>query len=303
MKYFSIALARGAGILARLLFFAPDVFRAKLVFFDFLHYWPQLDPPRSFNEKILWRKIHDLNPVFFFFTDKIAVRDYVAERIGKEFLTTLYQVERKPEKMDWEKLPQSFILKPNHTSGAYLIVRDKSQVDASQTKDLMRKWLESTHVPETWRLEKAYSLIDRRIYAEELLLESNGQSARDFKFYTYDGVVHFIRLTVHEENGNRHCYFDRNWQKVPYSRPDASWITEDVPPPRNLSELLRTAETLGKGIDFVRVDLYSVDDRRILFGEMTVYPASGMASFVPREGDFAFGAPWNIPSAKKTPAL
>lgn len=275
--------------------------------------------PETFNEKIRYRMAYDRRPILQVFADKVAVRDFVAERVGADYLTTAYGVYSTPEEVDVSGYPRQFVCKATHGSGASVIVWERAErtplpenpddytweihvvhpdvLDQERLRGLCRRWLSLDNEYGVGRLpEWAYRRVPHRILVEELLETADGRLADDYKLLVFDGVVEVINVISARFGSRRGSMLSRNWQMMPVGL--GGYPVPDAPPPRpdNLEEIVRVAEAIGAGIDFVRVDLYNVDGR-IVFGEITGTPGGGSATFTPPSFDRWLGRKWTLPEA------
>ena len=246
---------------------------------------PDLVNPKTFNEKIAARKLNLTDDVFRLTADKYAVRRFVSERVGDHVLIPLIRVYEKAEEVDFDALPTPFILKPTHGSGWKELVLDKSKLDREAVRATMRKWLRSNFFHAYFEIH--YRDIPPRIVAETLLQTKDGGPPEDFRFTVIRGRVCTVTNNINSGTplATRGRY-DRSWRPlaVTSSRPQAP----ARPPPLLLAEMIDVAENLGEGFDFVRIDLYLVDDK-IYFGEITHTPTGGLSLFTPRDFDLALG--------------
>jgi hypothetical protein len=255
-------------------------------------YWPHIRNPRSFSEKICHRMLLDRNPAWTMISDKLAVRDYVAARIGGDYLVPLLWRGFDPEAIPWDVLPNGFIIKTNHGCGFNIIVRDKNRLDRPKATRQLREWLSrnftySSFVGMAW----AYRNIVPEILVEGLL-DDNGALPMDYKFFCYSGRAEYLQVSVDRHGRPSEQILDRNFDFIPLYN-GVEIYRGKLERPSNYQQMRTVAETLAEDLDFIRVDLYSVSGR-IYFGELTLYPAGGLARFVPRRYDFAFGESWNI---------
>ena len=260
--------------------------------------WPDLENPKTFNEKLNWLKLYDRRPEYTMMVDKYLVRDYVAEKIGEEYLIPLLGVWDDPEEIDFDALPQQFVLKCNHTSGAgQCVCKDKSKLDIEQVKKELAKGLKQDYYKAN--REWPYKNVPRKIIAEKYIEDENGQLP-DYKLMCYDGKVKITMLCSGRfTQEGMHCtYFGSDWKVLPfefeYYYPA---VKEGLPGPRNFEKMKQLAEKLAEGLPFVRVDFYEVGDK-IYFGEMTLYPNAGFKKFKPDEWDLIQGQWITLPEEK-----
>jgi hypothetical protein len=259
-----------------------------------LGYEVNLREPRSFNEKVIWKKLWDRNPLLPVTADKVFVRDYVRQRLGTplaaQVLIPTLAVTDDPETINFDLLPSSYVIKANHASGTNLLVRDDSRSRAD-IGAIAAKWLNLDYG--WYQHEWAYRHIPRRILVEALIEDSAGQLPDDYKFYMFHGACRYVQhITGRFGAGRNMAFYTPEWDHLEITRGRAS-LGIPVTRPATLDHMLQIATMLAAEFDFVRVDLYSVDDR-VLFGELTHYPASGMSPFKPESFDFQLGSLWTI---------
>jgi hypothetical protein len=261
----------------------------KLEFRRHVGYWPDLGNPRTFNELVCARKFAEF-PAAVELCDKLAVRDFVARKVGSKHLTRLYYSGALPEVADYDAFPSSFIIKANHGSGPTMrrIVWDKKAFSRDGFIDLGHRFLRRRagyEVNEWW-----YTVIKPSLMVEELLVDCANRIPPDFKFYVFGGIVHFIQVIADRDGCTKSSIYDQQWRQQPFTRESFPGSVDMAPPP-NLSEMIAVAEALGSSLDFVRVDLYSVQDRTV-FGEMTLAPGAGWIRFKPAHYDEVLGRLW-----------
>lgn len=249
--------------------------------------WPNIDEARTFSEMIMARKLGVDDPRFAICADKVAAREWVAERIGPQYLIPAMAVYDYDRLDDLVIEPDQVIKCANRAGGVYF-TSDKACQDRAWLIARLREKLDFDFA--SWTGERWYGRIPRRVIVEKQLADAQGRVPQDYKLLVFHGVVRLVQVHVNRFTRHRVANLDRDWQPIPVSigvdRP------EQLPPrPTCLSQMLEIAETLGKEFDFVRVDLYQVDEQ-VYFGEMTFAPASGLITFRPRHYDRAFGAFW-----------
>ncbi|WP_421151313.1 ATP-grasp fold amidoligase family protein [Seonamhaeicola sp. NFXS20] len=239
-----------------------------------------LKNPIDFNEKIEWYKVYYRPKILTQLADKYRVRTYVEEKIGKQYLNELYGVYNNPSNIDFDSLPNKFVIKANHTNGHNLIVEDKKKLNKKKTIKLLNKWLRKNQYYRKGQ-EWAYKDIKPKIIIEKNLKENEKTSLIDYKFYCFNGKPKF--LDVHIDRGENHkqgC-FDLDFKPLPFSKSKKyESISANVEKPSNLKEMVFLSEILADKLPFVRVDLYSIKGKTI-FGEMTFYPADARDKFHP----------------------
>jgi len=252
---------------------------------------PHLLRPRTFSDKLLVRLLFDRDPRLTFFADKVAVRDYVSTRLGgTEHLTALYAVVDDPSKIRDLELPHAFAMKPNHLSGAVKLVTDRSTVDRAELEALAARWLRRNYFHETG--EWAYRNIRPRIMFEELL--DPGGMPVDYKLHCFNGEPQYLSVMSGRFSGGPLMIdiYDMDFCLVParFADEPPSSPQRTIPPP-NWGQMVEISRKLAAGTEFIRVDLYNIDGR-IVFGELTNYPGSGLLKFIPRVWDRTYGDYW-----------
>ena len=239
--------------------------------------------------------LFDRRPLLTLITDKIRVRDYVAQQIGPTYLTRLHQVCRTPQQIDWQALPPRFVIKANHGSGMVVIVDNKSRVNLERLFQALERGLHINRYYNEVRGEWSYRDIVPSLLIEERLTNADGKVPADFKFFVFDGRAVYLQVDVARFSDHRRNFYDRDLNQMN--------VKDEYPPsdkpdifPENIHEMFALADRLGRGFDFVRVDLYNVAGR-IVFGELTNYPGAGRNVFDPSEYDKIFGAQWRLPAS------
>ena len=265
----------------------------KIRFYRKVGYPLNLKDPRSFYEKMVWKKIYDRNPLLPVTADKYEVRSYIKEVLGeeraKEILIPLLFVTDKPETIPFEKFPSSFIIKPNHASGLYIIVED-GHFDKKKIIKTCRSWLKIPYGLE--KLEWAYQSIKRKIVIEKLLREKKTNILKEFNFHMFHGKCKLVNVLFDKMNNLSVSCFDEKWYFLPVKiprRPQGPKIQK----PKNYEIMLELAEKLAKPFDHVRMDFYNLDGK-IYFGEFTHYTASGLGTLKSDSFAFELGKHWKV---------
>ena len=261
-------------------------------FFINLGYKPNLDKPKSFNEKLQWEKLFYFNSSYCELVDKVKVRDFVAERIGRKYLIPLFGVYDKPDEIDFDALPKSFVLKCNHNSGTGMyICKNIDEMNRKEVLNGLEKGLNEDYYLESY--EWPYQNIERKILCEEYLGDGDGNGIRDYKFYCFDGVPMYFLISSNRSKKVKFDYFDINKNPLPFSQGGKKGNV-DANDIINYDEMVEVAKLLSKGFPHVRVDLYNLNGR-IYFGELTFFDSSGFAPFKPRKWDYIFGEHFILP--------
>ena len=240
---------------------------------------PDLDHPNKFSEKIQWLKLHDHNPLYTTLVDKLAVKEFVRERLGDEYVIPVIAEWDTPEQIEWAKLPNQFVIKTNHDGGGngIVICKEKSKFSiAKAMQELNHSFNRSLYmVGREW----PYKNVEKRVFAETFVNDSNGE-LRDYKFFCFNGKVKCFKIDYNRQIYHQANYYDPQCHLLRYGEAVCPPNFEaDIYIPDNIQKMIELAERLAKDIPFVRVDFYNVDGR-IYFGEITFYPASGMSKWV-----------------------
>lgn len=249
-----------------------------------------LDNPQTFNEKLQWLKLYDRNPEYTIMVDKYKVRDYIKEKIGEEYLIPLIGVWDNPDDIDFDALPDKFVLKCNHNSGLGMcICKDKSKLNIENVKSELKKGLAQDYYL-TGR-EWPYKNVPRKIIAEKYMTDTSDSSDfTDYKFFCFNGYVDCVMVCLERSSGDTKFYFfNRNWNLKRLNTrgknaPDGFTISK----PSQMDKMFEIAAKLSKGLPFVRIDLYQSNDH-IYFGEITFFPDSGFDANLLPETDKYFG--------------
>lgn len=247
---------------------------------------PNLISPRTFSEKLQWLKLNNHNPEQTICADKFLVRDFITEKGYGHLLSNVLKVYEDINDFDLNKLPNSFVLKATHGSGWNIICENKKNINWFWYKKTMNIWLQNNIF---WPgREWPYKDMKPRLIVEELLQDKSG-SLMDYKFFCFHNNVKYIQANKwRETNNHAQNFYNLDWEIQPFGkdlppRPDIK-----IDPPINLIEMKNIAEDLSKGFPFVRIDFYEVNGK-IIFGEMTFYPKSGLPDFTPKEYDQILG--------------
>ena len=257
-------------------------------------YEPDPDIPETYNEKILWSKLNDRDPLRTLLTDKASVRDWVIEKLGTDkYCVPRYGVWDSFDEIDFGALPDSFILKVNHGWDANALVKDKRDLDVEECRKKFDKWMRKSFLGRT--MEYQYLGIVPKIICEELLF-SDKDDLPDYKFFCFDGKVFCSYLmedySLDPQNGKL-GFLDRDFNLMPYHRKEYRPLDAQPQKPEGHEKMIEIAEILSEGFPHVRVDLYNVNGK-IYFGEMTFTTTAGYGKFDPPEFDRVLGEQWKI---------
>lgn len=259
-----------------------------------------LDHPLTFNEKLQWLKLYDHKPIYTTMVDKYKAKFFVASRIGEEYIIPTLGVWDSFDEIDFDVLPDQFVLKCTHDSGSLVIVTEKDKMNMQIIRNKINKSLQRNYY--NLNKEWPYKNVPHRIIAEKYMIESHPVNNTamdcdffgliDYKFYCFNGQPRFLYIgfanIIKGEKKDQLSYFDLDLQPAPFYRIDHEPLPFSIDKPRNFDNMIHIAELLSKGIPFVRVDLYNVDNQ-IYFSELTFTPGGGYGRFFPEEWERKFG--------------
>ncbi|MBR1729490.1 MAG: hypothetical protein IJ728_08205 [Selenomonadaceae bacterium] len=254
-----------------------------------------LENPKKFNDKLQWLKLYDRDPLKTLLTDKYLVRDYIKEKIGEKYLIPLLGVWDNFDEINFDELPDRFVLKCNHGSAMNVIVKDKSKLDIAKAKANFDRWLKINYAYNGLQLQ--YLDIKPKIIAEEYIENLPGD-LWDYKFWCFGGKVESIMFLSNRGKGLCKNNYDRNWKKMDFSSSDYPSSDLKVDKPDNLDEMIDLSEQLSKGFAYVRIDLYRLNDGTIKFGEFTFTPFNGLYTWHPESMNDYFGELIKLPIDK-----
>ena len=257
-----------------------------------LRYWAvkqrklDLKDPKTFNEKLQWLKLHNRKPEYTMMVDKYRVREYIARTIGEEYLIPLLGVWDDPEDIDFDMLPDRFVLKCNHDSGSVILCPDKSCFDAEAAREKLRSSMKKNLF--WWGREWPYKDVKPCVIAEKYMVDESGTQLKDYKFFCFYGEAKMIQVDFDRFVEHKRNIYNTKWEMQDLQIQFPRDAKQDIPKPAELDRMIRLAEKLARGIPHVRVDFYVVEGR-VYFGELTFFHGSGHERFTPEEWDYKFG--------------
>lgn len=256
-----------------------------------------LDNPISFNQKIQWLKLYDRNPKYTKLVDKYAVKAYIDSTLGTGYTFPTLQVAESFDEIDFENLPDQFVLKCTHDSGGVVFCTDKSKFNKNYAKEKLSKSLKRNYYINS--REWPYKNIKPHIIAEPFMVDDSGIELKDYKFMCFNGKVKSIFTCTdrYESDGLKVTFFDTEWNKMPFER-HYPIDQKPIGKPYSYNEMIELSEILSRDIPFVRIDFYEIN-KKPYFGEMTFYPGSGLEEFTPRNWDDVFGEWLHLPAKKR----
>ena len=279
-------------LLAHFGHFLSDKTYLKLKWKNVMDYHLNLDTTITFNEKLQWLKLNDRKPIYNQMVDKYEAKLYVAEKLGKQFIIPTLGVWNDIEEIDWDSLPERFVLKCTHDSGGLVICKDKAKLNIEKTKKILKQSFRFNFYMAG--REWPYKDVPRRIIAEKYMEDSSNQELSDFKIHCFNGTPKVILVCRDRfsKTGLTEDFYDTQWNHLEIRRLEHPNTEVPIEKPEELDMMLDYAKKLSYGIPFLRVDFYIVN-HKIYFGELTFYPATGMSPFIPHKWDEIFGS-WII---------
>lgn len=284
----------GVAILSRIAPIIPDRQYLKWMFRLRMGYKLNLDNPQTFSEKLQWLKLYNRKPEYTKMVDKYEAKKYVASIIGEEYIIPTLGVWDKFEDIDFDKLPNQFVLKTTHGGGntGVVICKDKASFDKAKAKQKLERSLKSDIYKSL--KEWPYKNVKKRIIAETYLSEditpeNPTGDIIDYKFFCFNGEAKAVLIATERHSTTGVCfdYFDKGFNHYPFEQGGPN-SKKEIKKPQYLENMWEIADKLSKDIPHVRVDLYCIKGY-IYFGELTFFDSSGLEEFNPNEWNYRFG--------------
>ena len=260
----------------------------KKVFPKYMGYPLDLENPKTFSEKLQWLKVNYRNPIQTVMVDKHEAKYFIAERVGSQYIIPTLAVWDSVEDIDFDALPNQFVLKSTHDSGGIVICKDKSSLDFEAAKAKLSVSLKRDYskIAREW----AYQNVPRRIIAEEYISELGKDDLLDYKMYSFHGEP---KLTVvcsnrFSKTGTRMNFYDINWKPMGIHFGHYPPLPTEFPKPATYEEMKHLTAELSKDCPFLRVDFYEIKGR-LFIGELTFFPGAGFEKFRPMSKDYELG--------------
>ena len=272
----------------------PDELFLKVIFRYRVGYWPNIKHPRTYNEKLQWLKLNDRHPEYTQMVDKIEAKKYVASIIGEKYIIPTLGVWNTVDEIDWDSLPNQFVIKVTSDSGGIVVCKDKSILDIEKAKAKLKFGWGTNYY--NLRKEYPYKDVKPRIIAEQYMEDESGYELKDYKYFCFDGEPKALFVATDrgkKDEDTKFDFYDIEFNHLPFlnGHPNAK-----IAPvrPENYDEMIEVARKLSQGMCHVRVDLYNVKGK-IYFGELTFFHWSGMTPFEPIEWDYKMGQLIKLP--------
>lgn len=277
-----------------LLKWLPDSMYLRFVFKGMVGYKLNLKQPHTFNEKIQWLKLYDRKPEYVKMVDKYEVKKMVAKLIGEEHIIPTIGVWNSFDEINFESLPNQFVLKCTHDSGGIVICKDKSKLDVDKARKKIEKCLKKNYywIGREW----AYKNVQPRIIAEPYMVDESGYELKDYKFFCFNGIVKMMFVASDRQDSKKETkfdFYDMDFKHldVRNGHPNA---TKLISKPTSFENMKHYAEILSANIPLVRIDFYDINGQ-VYFGEITLAHNSGFYPFEPIEWDYTFGDMIKLP--------
>lgn len=265
---------------------ASPVIASKVIYYKTFREKLNLKNPTTFNEKLMWLKLKEEDTLKTRYTDKYSVRDYIKENGYENILIELYKVYDSVEEINFEELPNSFIIKCTHGSGFNIICSNKEQLDRKNTILQIKKWMKIDY--SLVSCEPHYSKIKPRIIVERFLGDSDGKVPIDYKIHCFHGEPKIIELIFDRGTSQKKCILlNLDWETLPYNEQSINF-KEVIQKPEKSNEMLEIARSLSSPFTYVRVDLYYYN-KEIFFGELTFTPDACLFTDLSDEAGYKIG--------------
>lgn len=260
-------------------------------------YTPNIHNPKTYNEKIQWLKLFYRNKLLTKCADKYRVREYVKNKIGEQFLIPLIGVYQNVNEINFNNLPNKFVLKTNNGSGKNIICKNKNSLDIKDTKNILKEWMKPSSSHYFHSYEWAYKNIPQKIICEKYLEQPDGD-LYDYKFLCFESEPKLIWVDIDRFGFHRRNVYDLKWNLLNFEIDFPRDTNIHIKKPKKLLEMLNLSKRLSNGFHHVRIDMYYVENK-IYFGEMTFYTQNGMAKFSDYNWDHKLGKLINIKKIKQ----
>lgn len=271
----------------------PDEAYLKLIYRCEMGRKLNLTSPNTYNEKLQWLKLKDRRPEYKTYADKYAVREYLRQTVGEDYLIPLIAVYDRVDEIEWDALPAQFVLKCTHASGTNIICTDKNRLDIETAKRQLNRWMQRDYY---WHgREWQYKNMRPRIICEKYLADESDFELKDYKFHCFNGEpkIATVVLNRFQEGGPNGNFYDMAWNLLPFYQhyPPS---TSNVPKPKNFEKMKEIACKISEGLLYIRIDYYEAAGQ-LYMGELTLHPASGWLGFIPESADGLVGSWLELP--------
>lgn len=278
-------------IIRRMKHLIPDHAFITLSYYVIFKKKLRLENPQTYNEKIQWLKLYDHQPTYTNLVDKLSAKEIIGKLIGHNHIIKTIDYWDNFDDIDFDTLPEQFVLKTTHDSGTVIICKDKSKFDIVNARRIIDKSLKKNYYWE-WR-EWPYKNIEPRIMAEEYMVDESGVGLKDYKFFCFDGVPKFMFIASDRGIDTRFDFFDTDFNHLPFINGYKN-SNKKISKPYGFEKMIELSKIISKNYKHVRVDFYDINGE-IYFGEFTLYHWSGLVPFEPEEWDYKLGELIKLP--------
>ena len=265
----------------------PDKIILKCIYREHFNKDLNFKNVNTFNEKLQWLKLNDRKDIYTTMVDKYEVKKYVANIIGEKYIIPTLRIYNSFNEIDFEKLPQKFVIKCTHDSGSTIVCKNKKKFDIQDAKKKINKALKNNYY--YGGREWPYKNVAHKILIEKYIIDDRLGELRDYKIFCFNGKVKFFKIDFDRFSHHKANYYDRELNLLDFGEevypPDAN---KNIMIPKEIYKMFELAEALAKELKFARIDFYFTNEQ-IYFGEITFYPASGFGKFIPEIWDEKLG--------------
>ena len=271
----------------------PDKLYLKLKYKNVFNKKLDLKNPQTFNEKLQWLKLYDRKEIYTTMVDKYEAKKYVADIIGEEYIIDTLGVYDNFDDIDFDSLPNQFVIKCTHDSGGIVICKDKSKFNYDEARKKIEQSLKRNYYYSG--REWPYKNVKPRIIIEKYMEDNNSKSMKDYKFFCFNGEPKIMYLSEGLENHSTASmsFFDMNFNETTCKRKDYKLFEYKPEKPKNFEKMKKYARLLSKNIPHVRVDFYEINGK-VYFGELTFSTCSGFIPFEDEKWDYKLGSWLNL---------
>ena len=271
----------------------PDKIYVKKIYKKHIGKNLNLKNPQTFNEKLQWLKLYDRKKEYTNMVDKYEAKKYVANIIGEEYIVPTIGIYNNFDEIDFDKLPNQFVMKCTHDSGGNVICKDKSKLNIPEAKNKINNSLKNNYYW-MWR-EWVYKNVKPRIIIEAYMEDEETKDIRDYKFFCFNGKMKLFKIDFNRYINHQANYYDKNKKLLKFGEvvcpPN---FDKKLKMPTNIDKMIELSEQLSKNTIFLRVDFYEINGK-VYFGELTFCPAAGIGKFIPEEWDYKLGQLIELP--------
>ena len=250
-----------------------------------------LENPQTYNEKLQWLKLYDRKPIYSKLVDKYEVREIIRKKIGEEYLIPLLGVYEKFNQINFESLPNQFVIKTTHDCGGIVICKDKSKFNQKEAQKKIEHHLRKNYY--YMHREWPYKKVNPRIIIEKYMVDESRTELKDYKFFCFDGEPKLMFVATDRGVDTRFNFYDMNFKQINLQQHYKN-SNKEIDRPKNFDTMISIAKKLSENLPHIRVDLYDVNGH-IYFGELTLYHFSGFEKFYPEEYDLILGKELKLP--------